>query len=316
LYQDPMHLVIPFASSRSEGCLAAAASLKLPHLQKLLSRMLALPSDTGDEFSLSPPHERAMAHARGLPVADGLIPWASLQAQTELSPRIEGAWAFISLCHWRVGNQQAVLTDMPLPDFSAQESHTLMAAMASYFAEDGITLHEDQPGRWLAQGAIFQDLPTAALDRVVARNVKPWLPPSTHLLRLQNEMQMLLYTHPVNDAREALGLPTANSFWIHGTGTLPNNFQSGANSQSAVDIKALRYAALAENWPAWVKSWQAIDDCECQALLKAQARGEPLQLTLCGERQAQTWVNQTAPWSQRFTRLFKPQRLFDVLEVL
>jgi hypothetical protein len=309
-----MHLVIPFASSHSVGCLAALASLKLPHLQKLISRMHALPSDAGDEFSLSPPHERVMARALGMPVADGLIPWAALQAQNG-----SHAWAFISLCHWRVGNQQAVMTDMPLPDFSAHESHTLMTAMAPYFEEDGITLHEDQPGRWLAHGEIFRDLPTAALDRVIARDVKPWLPPApkaTTLLRLQNEMQMLLYTHPVNEAREALGLPTANSFWVHGSGTLPEGYRSPPDNQHAVDIKALRYAALAENWPAWIKSWQAIDDCECQAMLKTQARGEPLKLTLCGERQAQTWVTQPLSIAQIFSSLFGTQPISDRLKML
>lgn len=49
-----MHLLIPFAASHDENCLAILPSLNLPHLQKLLSRLTAQPLDAGDELSLSP----------------------------------------------------------------------------------------------------------------------------------------------------------------------------------------------------------------------------------------------------------------------
>ena len=58
-----MHLLIPFAFCSSEGCASVLPTLPLPHLQKLLSRLTPEPMDTGDEFSLSAPHERALARA-------------------------------------------------------------------------------------------------------------------------------------------------------------------------------------------------------------------------------------------------------------
>jgi hypothetical protein len=87
------------------------------------------------------------------------------------------------------------------------ESRTLLAAMQPYFDDDGITLHHVPalgPERWLAEGELFRSLPTASLDRVLGRNVDPWLPKqdkedakgtARKMKLLQNEMQMLLYTH-------------------------------------------------------------------------------------------------------------------------
>ena len=38
---------------------------------------------------------------------------------------------------------------------------------------------------------------------------------------LQNEIQMLFHTHPVNELREAAGKPTINGVWFWGGGVAP-----------------------------------------------------------------------------------------------
>jgi hypothetical protein len=293
-----MHLLIPFAFCSSDGCAAALPALKLPQLDKLLARLTPQPLDAGDEFSLSPPHERALARALGLPVADGLIPWAAQQARAT-----EGAWAFITPCHWQVGTNHIAMSGQALPDFPAQESQALLAAMQPYFEEDGITLQYEQPTRWLARGDLFNGLATASLDRVVGRNVENWIPrsaPAAKLRRLQNEMQMLLYTHPVNDARSARGVLPVNSFWLSGTGTLP----APAPATAPLVISTLRTAALNEDWASWSQAWAALDATEIAALLAALERGEPLQLTLCGERHAQTFQARPQPFLKKLMNLF------------
>jgi len=306
-----MHLLIPFAFCSSEGCAPALPTLQLPRLQKLLARLSPEPLDAGDEFSLSPPHERALARALGLPMQDGLIALAALQA------RQSGHWAFITPCHWQVGTHHIAMSGQALPDFPKQESQTLLAAMRPYFEEDGITLLYDQPNRWLACGDIFNDLPTASLDRVLGRNLENWMPRSpaaANLRRLQNEMQMLLYTHPVNDARAARGVPPVNSFWLSGTGALPQPLP--ALEQSPVIINSLRDAALNEDWAAWTQAWAALDATECAALLAALDRGEPGQLTLCGERSAQTFNLRPQPFLKRVMNLFGTKPPSNVLEKL
>ena len=309
-----MHLLIPFAFCSSDGCSSALPSLKLPHLEKLLARLTPQSLDTGDEFSLSPPHERALARALSLPTEDGLIPWAALQAKAA-----NGAWAFITPCHWQVGTNHIAMSGQELPDFPAHESQTLLTAMQPYFAEDGIALHYEQPTRWLARGDVFDGLATASLDRVVGRNVENWMPRSASaasLRRLQNEMQMLLYTHPVNEARAQRGAPPVNSFWLSGTGAMPQPPLNPAVETQPMVVNTLRAAALNEDWPAWVQAWQALDASDCAALLAALDQGKSCQLTLRGERNVQTFHTQPQTYRQRFMKLFGTQPPSNLLEQL
>ena len=310
-----MHLLIPFAFSHAEGCRAALASLELPSLRRLLRQLTPADTEPGDEFSLSPPHERARARALGLPVQDGLLPWAALQAR-DLGWS-EGPWAQLTLCHWQVGSHQILMQGSALEGLSETDSRALLADMAGYFAEDGITLHYRTPTEWLAQGQVFAALPTASPDRVAGRNVSDWLPEgagAAALRRLQTEMQMLLYRHPLNDARAQRGLTPVNAFWLSGTGPLAES-QAGAASPQVLD--ALRQPALAEDWSAWTRAWQVLDAEQIAPLLaQALAQDEGFRLTLCGERQARSWVARPQPFFRRFMNKFGSQALPPLIEKL
>ncbi|MCX7246191.1 MAG: phosphoglycerate mutase [Burkholderiales bacterium] len=286
-----MHLLIPFAHCSSEGCDMALRTLKLPQLQKLLSSLAAQGAEQSDPLSLSAPHERALARALALPLADGMIPWAALQARQTLAAG--GAWGFITPCHWKIGSQHVVMSGSALTDFSEQDARALLGAMQPYFAEDGISLHYQQPRRWLAQSELFDGLATASLDRASGHDVSDWLPTDSRagkLRRLQSEMQMLLYNHPVNESRSERGLPVVNSFWLSGTGALAPALSPAADAAPQV-ADSLREAALNEDWPAWASAWEQLDATEGAALLQALQRGEAVQLTLCGERATQTFAS-------------------------
>src|ERR1700743_1430854 len=63
--------------------------------------------------------------------------------------------------------------------------------------------------------------------RASGRNIEIWLPHEAHSgersrawMKLQNEVQMAWVEHPVNEAREARGLPAVNSIWFHAQGVL------------------------------------------------------------------------------------------------
>ena len=182
----------------------------LKNLPRLLQGMTLADSVTTEAVSLSTPHEWVLAKALGLPgveaLPDGLIPWAAWQAHHTpgLQSTKSKAWAFVTPCHWSMGREHATLTDPATLALTADDAHTLLQAMQPYFATEGITLHHAAPDRWLAEGEIFRDLPTASLDRVMGRNVDAWLPASKKIKLLQNEMQMLLYTHPLNRSEEVV----------------------------------------------------------------------------------------------------------------
>jgi len=165
---------------------------------------------------------------------------------------------------------------------SEADSRALLAAMTPFFDEDGLALEWLTPLRWRARGAVFQDLACASLDRAAGATVDDWLPRATEartVRRLQQEMQMLLYTHPVNEEREARGLAPVNSFWVAGAGALPADLPATAPPQLDDHLRA---PALAHDWPAWAAAWQQLDAQVLAPLAQACERGEPVQLTLCG----------------------------------
>ena len=59
----PHHLLIPYAASRAPGAQEALKGLALPHLDRLLARLSTADASPGEETSLTPPHERALAQA-------------------------------------------------------------------------------------------------------------------------------------------------------------------------------------------------------------------------------------------------------------
>lgn len=291
---DSTHLLIPFAAGSAEGCREALRTLALPHLDKLLARLTATQTDTGTEDALSPPHERALARAYGLAAPDGGFPWAAWQARESGRESAAGAdapaWAWITPCHWRMGRDHILMLHPQALELDAQDAQALLGAMQPYFAQDGIALEYDAPTLWLARGEAFRGLATASLDRVIGRDVNAWMArgdAARTLRRLQSEMQMLLYTHPVNEARERGGLLPVNSFWASGTGALP----AGARALPA-GLRVphyLRDAALRADWAAWADAWRLLDSGECARLLGELDAGRHVTLTLCGERSAQTF---------------------------
>ena len=313
---DMSHLVIPFASCHLGQ--PALPSLQLPHLEQLLARLAPGPVDTGSEESLTPPHERVLARARGLTAPDGLLPWAAWQAgERGLPGAADGAWAIVTPCHWQMASAHVDMLDPGALRLSPAESHALLAAMQGYFAEDGIALHYVGPTTWLACGEWFRDLPTASLDRVAGRRVDDWMPRADQargLRRLQNEMQMLLYTHAVNDDRGARGLAPVNSFWVSGTGTSgqtagvnphPGPLPGGEGVKTLVP-RGLADAVWRDDGPAWMAAWQAIDGTECAALLQRLDQKKPASLTLCGESHARTFTSAGFGLRQRISSLFRP----------
>jgi hypothetical protein len=309
-----MPILIPFASASSPACTQAWQSLKLPQFERLMQRMALAHSDAGDEYTLSPPHERALAQALGMPASDGFTPWAAhalAQAPADTGYQHGEAWATITPCYWHVGVDQIQMLHPDALQINEADSRTVLEAMRPYFAEDGISLHYISPSLWVAQSPLFDGLATASLDRVSGRNVNAWMPEGTQaapLRRLQNEMQMLLYTHTVNDQRQAAGLQPINSFWVSGAGAL--HTQNHTTTHAAPDMQTiddLRQPALLEDWARWATAWRHLDATLFQTLNTQTERGEAVELILCGERAAQHYRSAPVTLKSRFLSLLGQQ---------
>ncbi|MDD0811853.1 phosphoglycerate mutase [Curvibacter sp. RS43] len=295
-------LIVPYAGAGPEAAQSALNTLALPQLDRLLQRLQPEAPDEGDEYHYIPPHERALARALGLPDGQGGAgdpPWAAQRAQ-QRGLDTEQAWAWLSPSHWLIGADQIQMGAPSELGLDAAEAQRLIDVLAPFFAEDGIQLHLDTPDRWLASGEVFRGLHSAALDRVLRRDIQAWLPEgpgARSLRRLQSETQMLLYTHPLSEARSAARQPVVNSFWVSGSGTLPAGWQ--APLQTPEVLEDLRQPALDGNWAAWAQAWQAMDSGPVHELLKAAEAGQTVSLTLCGERSARHWRSSTRSLSQR-----------------
>lgn len=301
------HVLIAFAACEAPASRQALAGLRLPQLSRLLSRLQAQTPDAGQPHDLSLPHERVLARALGLWSGDGRVPWAAWELRQQGGEPGAQAWAWLTPCHWQVGRDRVVMAQPAALQLSEADSRALLAAMAPFFAEDGLTLEWLAPLRWRAGGKVFADLACASLDRAGGATVDDWLPRAQEartVRRLQQEMQMLLYTHPVNTEREARGLAPVNSFWVEGAGALPADLPDTAAAPQ-VDER-LRAPALAQDWPAWAAAWQQLDAQVLAPLAQASDRGESIQLTLCGEKSAQTWASAPTGWRQRLLRALRP----------
>lgn len=282
-----MHLVIPFAAPLSEPGRHALREARLPTLEALLSRLTSTAHDSGDEYSLSTPPERVLAHALGWTGADGALPWAARAAAADGIDPVDLPWGLLSPVHWQVGAEHLTMGDPEALGLDAAESRAFLDAVRPQFESLGWRCAWGAPTRWYVAHESLAGLPTASLDRVIGRNPDLWMPehPGARLVkRLQAEVQMLLYTHPLNDAREAQGRQPLNSFWLSGCGV-----QQPAREGALRVLDTLRAPALGEDWAAWSEAWAGLDRGALREALASVEAGRPLALTLCGERVAQTW---------------------------
>ncbi len=315
------HLIVPYAATSAHLPSQDAAEPPLPklpdlpRLASLLARLEQQATDTGDEYSLSPPHERVLARALGLPTTDGVIPWAAWQAGER-----QQACAWFTPCHWQASMDQVTLQPPEGLELSEAESRELFEALRPWAEEDGIALQFESATRWRAEGQVFADLPWASLDRVAHRQLEAWLPDGSRhpqaraLLRLQNEAQMLFYSHRVNDLRAARRRPLVNGFWISGTGAWDGQAKPAPQLSDRLRLPALR-----GDQARWSAAWEQLEQDEIANLLERAERGEPVRLTLCGERNAISWASglPSKPGAlSRLFGLFQRQRPLDLARLL
>lgn len=321
-----MHLIIPYAASQQYGT-SVFEGLRLPHLKALLVNLQDKHTERdGDTNPSHMPHERVHARALGWDTsnAQAELPWAAHEnarhpittalATSPESKALPQAW--MTPCHWQIGMDQVVMTDPEHLHLSSNESQQLLQAMQQFLQEDGLQVTWRSPLLWHAQGPLLANLPTASLDRVIGQNVKDWMPqhPAARpLQRLQSEMQMLLYNHPVNDARDARRQHTVNAFWLHGAGVLPPDTP---NPTVVVTTPALRASALHGNAQAWQQAWQQLDASAVADLLRhVKATGQGT-LSLCSEHTAHTYTAAPTAWHQHITRVFNKTSPVAALQAL
>jgi len=295
------HWVIAYAAPESEALRAAMNNaldtLYLPNLQKLLRRMACV-----SKLSTTPEGVSAF-----------LMPHESAPQLMGARPLL-GKEAIMTPCHWQVGMNEVILLNPKELALNENESRQLLSAIQPYFEEDGLQVVYESPLVWRVTGDLLDGLPLASIDRVVGQNIKPWMPEHQRaktLQRLQSEMQMLLYQHPVNDERSLKGRWTVNSFWLHRR--LEQLYPDSADFGVALD---LRETVEPFNAKLWQQAWQHLDTTLCTSLYQALDQNHEISLSLCSETTWRHYRPQAASWLNKLQRLIQPVSVSQELRAL
>ena len=307
-----MHLVVPFASDDSEACRHVLRDLALPNLARLIARLEPEARDEGTAATFSPPHERALATARGWHGADGTLPFAAHAAAGDGLGAADVAWGLVTPAHWQLGREHATMVDPAQLHLGEAESRALFDTVRDLFESEGFVAAWGAAERWYIGRAELQGFATASLDRVIGRNVDGWLGETRSAMgrlvrRLQSEVQLVFHEHAVNESREARGEAVVNSFWLSGCGRAQ---ASNAVHEAAVN-DSLRAPLHAGDWAAWAEAWQAIDG----ELLAREGEGIAT-LTLCGERSAERFASAPTGLLHRLRKRWNAAEPHTVLEGL
>jgi hypothetical protein len=166
----------------------------------------------------------------------------------------DAVWACVEPVHLHVAHDHLILSDPASLALCEHDAATLYAVARPLLEEAGVHVQAPTLRRWYLSGDMFGSLAGASPLRASGRSIEIWLPHDTRTgkrsrvwMKLQNEIQMAWFGHPVNEAREARGLPAINSLWFHAQGTLRPAVSHYALVLS--DAVATRGLALAAQTP-------------------------------------------------------------------
>ena len=215
-----MLVLIPHLFPPARLLEAAAYKLRVPSLETLLARgsLQTCPTE-GTEAALC----QALGIARQLD-----WPIAPIALESEGQPAGKTYWLRADPVHLRLMRDRIVLTDSDALNLSQQEAEALTASIGEHFGEalHPIPLH---PQRWYARFPRPLQLTTTPLSVATGRDIDPLMPQGEDAQKfrsLLNELQMLLFAHTVNQAREARGELAVNSVWLWGGGIKPEAVQT------------------------------------------------------------------------------------------
>ncbi|CDY78684.1 Regulatory protein, RpfE type [Caballeronia glathei] len=357
-----LHLLLPFALPSAADAATALHNLESPALERLLARATLDERVIGEDFQRTLPHERWIARQFGAvnTAADATpadeAPLAPYMLLADGGTPGDAPWACVEPVHVRIAHDHLVLIDPATLQVSDDEAHTLFQVVKPLIEELGIEVQAPAATRWYVSGESLGALAGASPLRASGRNIEIWLPHeaktgerSRAWMKLQNEVQMAWFEHPLNEAREARGLPAINSIWLHAQGTLrtvtspfarvmsdaaatrglalaaglapqspPASFaalaasgDSGHSGRTLVELDPFSAPFIEQDWARWNASLKALEAAWFAPALAALSDGSlgTLRFTLCSDTGSVT-LTATRGSLRKFWRLRPIAALF------
>jgi len=245
-----VHLVIPDLFLPGDFAAEASRGLPLPALEKLLGR------GHGNMLEAAA-LEYHLCELFGVP----------LQADAPVAPvsaafdgLAEGCWLRADPVHLNLQRDQIRLDSVQT---SIEEAGGFCAGLNAHFAGQGMEFFAPHPQRWYVRLETRPRIRTTPLSEVLGGNVRNALPAGEDAARwhqLFNEIQMLLFAHPLNQAREERGDLMINSVWFWGGGCSENvapqkNYDAVVSDEVLAGMLAAAAGVPYTPWPAqWVEN--------------------------------------------------------------
>ena len=331
-----LHLLLPFALPSAADAATALHGLESAALDKLLARATLEERVIGEDFQRTLPHERWIAQRFGVVTPSAAqrhaddAPLAPFMLLADGGTPGDAMWACIEPVHVRIAHDHLVLIDPATLGVRTEEARALLQTARPVIEELGIALQAPTPLRWYVSGEALGALAGASPLRATGRNIEIWLPHEARTgersrawMKLQNEVQMAWFEHPLNVERESHGLPAINSIWLHAQGAMrpvqspfarvlsdaaatrglalaagiephtpPESFAALANAKHAnaegttlVELDPFSAPFIEQDWARWNASLQALEKDWFAPALDALSNGslKRLGITLCGD---------------------------------
>lgn len=168
-------------------------------------------------------------------------------------------YAVATPLHAALGLTDLTPVDPALISLNVEESQALCEAADQHLSVDRVRLTFVDANTWLVTCADDVSVLTERPDWLIGEPLRPNLPrgkDARMVERWMNELQMVLFAHPVNASREERGLPPINVVWLWGFG-VPNETRAvGAALTKNPSHPDQLYALRNGNVPAWQNAWQ------------------------------------------------------------
>jgi hypothetical protein len=208
-------LVLPFALPAPEFASDLARALEAPALAALLSRTSSHILVPAHPAARTLPHELWLAQTLGL-LHGGQPGFAAAAMRGYGLEPGAGTWFIVNPAHIDIARSHLSMADPRHLGLAEDDSRALFEAARPSFEDAGYALEYGDAATWFMRADDWADMDTASPDAALGMNLTDWMPTGPRALayrKLQNEVQMVWFTHPANASREARRLPTVNAFW-------------------------------------------------------------------------------------------------------
>ncbi|MGH8853871.1 MAG: hypothetical protein ACREWI_06290 [Telluria sp.] len=282
-------LVLPYLLPLPEFAPDLVRALQTPMLASLLTRTVAHERAEVGDTALALPHEQWLARALGLSPAGQPAFAAAAMRGLGLDPA-GGTWFIVNPSHIQIARSHSMMSDLRHLGLPENDSRALYEAAAPLCEEIGRPLLYGDAATWFLRADDWAGIDIASPDTVAGMDLTDYVPRGQRALacrKLQNEVQMAWYTHPVNAAREARHLPPVNAFWLWGGASDPGPAAGQVTSvavpgwicalsnrrldtldqldgtlaqDGTLIVGSLASAAIGADWHSWLHQAQQLED--------------------------------------------------------